>query len=155
VCLCFLLFLAHRYLDITVNILFRGPYIATYHSDHLRISQERDGFDITFASYSSQPPKTTNYSAAVPAIIHDIMLGSNSINSTGLQMAHQTCVDMHPGYQFMSWNDENAAEFVASHFPDLYPMWSSYRFVIQKADSLRYMVLYVYGGKRIPNYMAS
>src|ERR1700753_2505455 len=143
----FLLFLAHQYLAITINILFRGPYIAAYHSDHLRISQDRDGFDVTFDSYSSKPSVSIDKSAPVPAIMHHIMLGPTANNVTGLSTARQACVDMHPGYEFMMWTDTNSARFVKRYFSELYTMWSSYRYTIQKADSLRYMILYVYGGK--------
>jgi mannosyltransferase OCH1-like enzyme len=147
---CFLLFLAHQYLAITINILFRGPYIAAYHSDHLRISQDRDGFDVTFDSYSSQPSFSIDQTAPVPAIMHHIMLGLSANNIIGLSTARQACVDMHPGYEFKMWSDANSAQFVKTYFPELYSMWSSYPHTIQKADSLRYMILYVYGGKTVP-----
>jgi inositol phosphorylceramide mannosyltransferase catalytic subunit len=145
VCSLFIL-LTHRYLAITFNILFRGPFIAAYQSDHLRLS-ERDGFDITFRSYPDRPPVPSNASDVVPAIMHHIMLGSTNDNSTALRTAYEACVAMHPNYQFRLWTDANATDFVTSHFPELYNMWSSYKYTIQKADSLRYMVLYVYGGK--------
>jgi hypothetical protein len=145
-----LFLLTHQYIIITFNILIRGPYIAAYQSDHLRISQQNDGFDITFESYPTRPSvKFDESTQLVPAIIHNIMLGSKGkiSGNSALEAAHEACVKMHPGYTFQLWDDTNSAEFVQEFFPELYPMWSNYRFVIQKADSLRYMILYVYGGK--------
>ncbi len=54
---------------------------------------------------------------------------------------------MHPQYEYRFWNDRNAEEFVAREFPEMLDTWNSYRYRIQKVDSLRYMVLYAYGGE--------
>ena len=54
---------------------------------------------------------------------------------------------MHPQYEFKFWTDKNAEEFVTREFPEILDTWHSYRHLIQKADSLRYMVLYTYGGE--------
>jgi hypothetical protein len=139
--------LTRQYLLITFNILIRGPYIAAYHSDHLFISQEKDNFDVTFESYPTLSSVNIDGPELVPAIIHNIRLGPQKDVSIGLEVAHAACVATHPGYTFQMWDDTNANKFVQDFFPELYPMWSNYRFVIQRADSLRYMVLYVYGGK--------
>jgi mannosyltransferase OCH1-like enzyme len=150
----FLLLFTFGYIPIIYNILIKGPYIATHRSDQLYIGQPHDAFDITFQSYPSRPALPSNitpdgHEALVPPIMHQISLGPKANKSASLQAARESCVEMHPGYQFMDWVDENSAQFVHEHFPDLYPTWSSYRYIIQKADSLRYMVLYHYGGTYI------
>lgn len=152
--LALILLLSHNYLSITYNILFKGPYIATQRSNHLFIGQSHEVFDITFESYPLQPAPPSNitpdgHENLVPPIIHQIYLGPKGNGSAVLQSARHSCVEMHPGYQFMDWTDENSEQFVLEHFPELFPTWSTYRFVIQKADSLRYMILYYYGGTYI------
>ncbi|KAF2670396.1 putative glycosyl transferase [Microthyrium microscopicum] len=137
--------LFHGYIRITYNILFRGPFIAHAFSEHLHVSKARDDFDITFNSYPTTPSNTLNTSLPVPPIMHQILLGSPKTNEN-VTIARKACVRMHPGYEFKLWTDDNAADFVAKEYPHLFDMWSSYRFTIQKADSLRYMVLYAYGG---------
>jgi mannosyltransferase OCH1-like enzyme len=145
------LLLFRNYINITVNILFRGPFIAHEFSEPLHISMEKDAFDITFESYPSTPITKPNASHPVPAIMHHILLGSPKTTSN-LTSARATCMKMHPGYEFKYWTDENSREFVFRNYPHLFKMWNSYRWTIQKADSLRYMVLHAYGGEssRIP-----
>jgi hypothetical protein len=148
-----LLFLfLHAYAEITFNILFRGPYIARRRSAHMRISAAADGFDVSFRTYPSSPAPTApavDASLPVPPLIHHILLGKPAVDpmrNKNLTAARQACHDMHPAYKFKFWTDGTAAEFVKDHFPHLFGMWSGYRTTIQKADSLRYMVLYVHGG---------
>jgi mannosyltransferase OCH1-like enzyme len=145
-----LMLLLHSYVEITVNILFRGPYIARRRSNHMRISAERDDFDITFRAYPTSQQASLNSSLPVPPLIHHILLGKPKVdqaNNANLSLARQACIDLHPGYDFKFWTDQESKEFVRDHFPHHFDMWSRYRLTIQKADSLRYMLLYVYGGK--------
>ena len=53
---------------------------------------------------------------------------------------------MHPGYNFTMWTDAVAGDFVAREYPNMIKTWQSYRYTIQKADSIRYMIMYKYGG---------
>lgn len=136
----------HGYLKIVFAILIQGPFISRWRSDHHRLSNDRDGFDITFNSYPTQPNLEIDRSLPVPAILHHIYLGSSSQRNETLAACYESCLSMHPHYESKFWNDNNAEEFVAREFPEMLDMWNSYRYLIQKADSLRYMVLYVYGG---------
>jgi mannosyltransferase OCH1-like enzyme len=140
------LLLLRNYISITYNILFRGPFIAHEFSVPLHISREKDDFDITFQSYPTAPITRPNASHPVPAIMHHILLGSPKTTSN-LTSARDACMKMHPGYEFKYWTDDNSKDFVFKHYPHLFTMWSSYRWTIQKADSLRYMVLHAYGGE--------
>lgn len=144
------LLLFRNYIAITINILFRGPFIAHEFSEPLHISLEKDDFDITFKSYSSSPITKPDTSLAVPPIMHHILLGSPKTTSN-FTSARSACIDLHPGYEFKYWTDENSREFVFQNYPHLYTMWSSYRWTIQRADSLRYMVLHHYGGECFPS----
>jgi mannosyltransferase OCH1-like enzyme len=152
-----LLALFRSYIEVAVNILFRGPYIAARRSTHMRISAA-DGFDVSFRAYPAAPgsapgPNAVDAALPVPPLIHHIMLGRpaavDAARNASLAAARQACVDMHPGYEFRYWTDATAAAFVREHFPKLFKMWSGYRMTIQKADSLRYMLLYVHGGMAI------
>jgi mannosyltransferase OCH1-like enzyme len=152
-----LLLLFHSYAEVAVNILFRGPYIAARRSAHIRISAAADdGFDVSFRAYPATPTATSavadDVELPVPPLIHHILLGKPAVDPTrnaNLTAARQACLDMHPGYEFKFWTDGAAAAFVREHFPRLFEMWSGYRMTIQKADSLRYMLLYVHGGMAI------
>jgi inositol phosphorylceramide mannosyltransferase catalytic subunit len=141
-----------RSLEAPFNILIRGPAISLWRSDYLRLSQERDGFDITFQSYDAFPPAEVNRTLPVPPIIHHIFLGPNDwtlFRNGTLTACRQSCMDMHPGFEFKFWNDSNAEEFIHARFPGTLETWKSYPHLIQKADSLRYMVLHEFGGETV------
>lgn len=145
--LLILLFFFHNYLKIIFTILIQGPFISRWRSDHLRLSNERDGFDITLSSYPVQPAVEVDRSLPVPPILHHIYLGSSSQRNETLTACFESCLSMHPQYESKFWTDRSAEEFVAREFPEMLDMWNSYRYLIQKVDSLRYMVLYVHGGE--------
>jgi mannosyltransferase OCH1-like enzyme len=44
------------------------------------------------------------------------------------------------------WTDASARDFLADHYPWFVETWDNYAFPIQRADSIRYFVLYHYGG---------
>lgn len=81
----------------------------------------------------------------VPAIFHHIVLGMEARPSW--IKARDTCLDLHPGYDYMFWDDARAETFVKTEYAEYYDMWKAYKYPIQRADSLRYMVMYKYGGK--------
>lgn len=112
------------------------------------LSEERDGFDITFANYSSSPDideSSPRKSQMVPYVLHHIRLGSSPAKAEWID-ARNACLALHPGWEAMAWTDENSRGFVAEKYPELLSMWDGYKFPIQRVDALRYMVLYHYGG---------
>ncbi|OCK73898.1 glycosyltransferase family 32 protein [Lepidopterella palustris CBS 459.81] len=126
-------------------VLLQCPITESWRSKSLRISQERDGFDVTFQSYPSEPPLTVNISLPVPPIIHHVLLGMTT-TPRNWESARAACLAMHPGYNSKLWTDAEAGDFVAREFPGMVKTWQSYPYTIQKADSLRYMIMYKYGG---------
>lgn len=112
------------------------------------LTLEGDHFDVTFQNYSAEPDSSdssANY--AVPPIIHNVFIGSNSTLRPAWEEARRSCRAQHPNFTFEFWNEERAKDFVEHQFPSIWPTWRDYKLPIQKADSLRYMLLYHYGGK--------
>ncbi|CAM1505633.1 Fc.00g112700.m01.CDS01 [Cosmosporella sp. VM-42] len=110
------------------------------------ISEENDGFDLTFANYSiHQTTAGEGYEDKVPAVLHHIMLGTGKPKDHWNE-ARQSCMDFYPGWEFMLWTDEMAQKLVAEKFPDFKATWDGYQLPIQRVDTLRYMILYEYGG---------
>lgn len=122
------------------------PLIWTRHAERFYISAERDGFDITFANYSIDQTSAAPFPDLVPPVLHHISLGSGAATHSKWAAVRHSCLDMHPGWDAFLWTDETANELVANDFPELYEMWTTYRYPIQKIDALRYMALYKYGG---------
>ena len=51
--------------------------------------------------------------------------------------ARRACMELHPGWEFRLWTDEDAARLVQEAFPGLWPTFRAYRFSIQRADAIR------------------
>ena len=49
-------------------------------------------------------------------------------------------------YQYMIWNFEDSELFIAKHHPWLLSTWRTYPYDVLRADLLRYLILYHYGG---------
>jgi hypothetical protein len=62
----------------------------------------------------------------------------------------QECVQSwrahHPQWQYTLWTDEDNRKFIQEHFPEFLGFYDSYSYNIQRADAIRYFVLYTYGG---------
>ena len=52
----------------------------------------------------------------------------------------------HPDWEFMFWTDESARKLIADKQPDLLQYYDGYLENIRRADALRYVILYEYGG---------
>lgn len=52
----------------------------------------------------------------------------------------------HPTWKYIFWDDKRCRALVAKHFPKYLKIFDSYPYPIQRADSIRYMMLYMYGG---------
>lgn len=51
-----------------------------------------------------------------------------------------------PEYEYVLMTDEDNENFVRNYFPQYLSLWNSFEHPIQKADAIRYMFLYKYGG---------
>ncbi|KAI0677559.1 nucleotide-diphospho-sugar transferase [Trametes maxima] len=58
----------------------------------------------------------------------------------------QECRDMMPDYEYKLWTDASAREFIAQHYSWFLDAFDGYKYPIQRADAIRYFVLYHYGG---------
>lgn len=58
----------------------------------------------------------------------------------------QGCRDMMPDYEYKLWTDASAREFIAEHYSWFLDTFDGYTYPIQRADAIRYFVLYHYGG---------
>ena len=52
----------------------------------------------------------------------------------------------HPEWTCRWWTDEMNQAFVESVFPEFLPTWEQFTYPIQRADAIRYLLLYHFGG---------
>lgn len=80
----------------------------------------------------------------IPKIIHQTYI--NESIPTQWLAAQQSCIDIHPDYEYMLWTDEKSLEFITKEYPWFLNTFVGYKHPIQRADSIRYFVLAYYGG---------
>jgi len=95
----------------------------------------------------NQTSADSNYTSLVPPIIHHILIGNIDLNKRPTWItARQACIEWHPNYEFKFWNNSSAEKLIQEEFPWFSETWKNYPYAIQRADSLRYLILYHYGG---------
>lgn len=85
-----------------------------------------------------------NKQAIIPKIIHQTYK-TNDIPDIWKQ-GQQACINLHSDYQYILWTDEMARDFISKEFDWFLETWDNYMYPIQRADAIRYFVLYHYGG---------
>lgn len=80
----------------------------------------------------------------IPKIIHQTYI--NSSIPTQWQAAQQSCIDLHPDYEYMLWTDAKSHDFIRREYPWFLETFENYPYNIQRADAIRYFVLVYYGG---------
>ncbi|CAF0840316.1 unnamed protein product [Rotaria sordida] len=95
----------------------------------------------------NQTSAMPNYTNVIPAILHHIFIGNNDLNKHPTWLAaREACLKWHPNYEYKFWNDTLAEKLIREEYPWFLKIWKNYWYPIQRADSLRYIVLYHYGG---------
>ncbi|KAJ5109805.1 Mannosyl phosphorylinositol ceramide synthase SUR1 [Penicillium argentinense] len=83
----------------------------------------------------------------IPKIIHQTY--KNETIPEVWRDAQQSCIDLHPDYEYILWTNEKSREFIAAEYPWFLDTFDGYKYPIQRADSIRYFVLAHYGGTYI------
>ncbi|KAJ5831762.1 hypothetical protein N7474_000073 [Penicillium riverlandense] len=83
----------------------------------------------------------------IPKIIHQTYK-SETIPEVWVD-AQQSCIDLHPDYEYILWTNEKSRDFIAAEYPQFLETFDGYKYPIQRADSIRYFVLTHYGGTYI------
>ncbi|KAL6945093.1 hypothetical protein ACO0QE_002538 [Hanseniaspora vineae] len=80
----------------------------------------------------------------IPKIIHQTYK-TNDIPEHW-KAGQQACIDLHPDYEYKLWTDDIMEEFMRKEYPWFLDTYLSYGENIQRADAIRYFILYHYGG---------
>ncbi|KAI9512224.1 nucleotide-diphospho-sugar transferase [Russula earlei] len=80
----------------------------------------------------------------VPRIIHQTWK-SETLPDKWLNVS-EGCRALMPDYKYMLWTDASSREFIAQNYRWFLDTFDSYPYAIQRADAIRYFVLYHYGG---------
>ncbi|KAH6622209.1 mannosyl phosphorylinositol ceramide synthase SUR1 [Boeremia exigua] len=80
----------------------------------------------------------------IPKIIHQTYI--NESIPAHWKGPQQTCIDLHPDYEYKLWTDKKAREFISDEYPWFLETFDGYPYPIQRADTIRYFVLHHFGG---------
>lgn len=90
------------------------------------------------------PNSTSDRPTLIPKIIHQTYI--NASIPDVWRGPQQTCLDLHPDYEYKLWTDRSAREFIADEYPWFLETFDRYAYPIQRADAIRYFVLAHFGG---------
>jgi inositol phosphorylceramide mannosyltransferase catalytic subunit len=80
----------------------------------------------------------------IPKIIHQTY--KNETIPAHWRKAQQSCIDLHPDYEYKLWTDAKSRDFIQAEYPWFLDTFDGYAYPIQRADAIRYFVLAHYGG---------
>ena len=83
--------------------------------------------------------------AKIPRIIHQTWRDADTIPHNW-QQASNSCRHLHPDYQYRLWTDKDARKLIEEEVPCLLSTYDSYPYDIQRADMIRLVILYIFGG---------
>lgn len=141
-----LFFIIFRYNVLTLFYIVQTYFVWNQYNGY--VIDAKDNFDNTMSSYPlNKTSAEPEYRDIVPAILHHIVIGDIDLSQRPNWIAaRDACLKWHPNYEYRFWNDSSAEELIRKEYPWFLETWNSYTYPIQRADSLRYLVLYHYGG---------
>ena len=87
---------------------------------------------------------TNRSSTFIPRIIHQTWSGDAI--PTQFSPWVRSWMDQNPNWQYWFWTDKDIRCFIARHFADYLSLYDRYIYNINRADVMRYFVLYEHGG---------
>ena len=83
----------------------------------------------------------------IPKIIHQIWFQGEEHIPDHLKVYHQSWIDTNPRFEVKVWDESTIQQEVDSFSDnDVKDMYNNYRYMIQKIDLAKYIILYNYGG---------
>jgi mannosyltransferase OCH1-like enzyme len=82
----------------------------------------------------------------IPKIIHQMWSGIDEPLPDFFRELGETWKEHHPDWKYEFWDNERMNSFVKDNYEDLWDIYNSFQYNIQRWDVIRYLVLYKMGG---------
>jgi mannosyltransferase OCH1-like enzyme len=82
--------------------------------------------------------------AMIPKLIHQTWK-TDSIPKKWHPFVNKVKI-LNPGWSYKLWTDQENDEFVKREFPEFYQLFAGFPRKIMRADTIRYLIMYKYGG---------
>jgi mannosyltransferase OCH1-like enzyme len=80
----------------------------------------------------------------VPKIIHQLWKDENIPDH--LLYMQSSVIQHNSEYEYIFWTDTKIESFVQTYYPSLFLFYNSFKYIIQKIDFIRLLILYHFGG---------
>lgn len=81
-----------------------------------------------------------------PKIIHQIYGFWDKKIPKNIQNRIDKWKKLHPNYKYILWNKKTSRDFIKNNYNWFLKLYDMYQYEIQRADVIRYFILYYYGG---------
>ncbi|KAK5663748.1 hypothetical protein OQA88_4179 [Cercophora sp. LCS_1] len=99
------------------------------------------------ASLSSHDETRREY---IPRIIHQVFHNwkqpGNETLPSDWDAVRQTCIAVNPDFEYRLWTESASLKFLADNYPWFLDTYQSYKYPVQRVDSLRYFLMLKLGG---------
>ena len=85
----------------------------------------------------------------IPKIIHQIWSDIQMPLPFVLQKLSKTWIDIHPDWEYKLWGEKEIDAFVRTEYPQYYTAFCSLPFDMQRWDTVRFLILNMYGGMHV------
>jgi mannosyltransferase OCH1-like enzyme len=82
----------------------------------------------------------------VPKIIHQIWINEDPNIPEKWKQTPIEWKKNHPDWKYILWSGSELLEYITEYHPDFLELYNSYPYTIQRADMVRYFILYDFGG---------
>lgn len=124
-----------------VSLVFSILY---YTFDLLTLCIDDTSKEALLDSEINNTPTVDESSMLIPKIIHQTYK-TEDIPEQWIE-SQKKCIDLHPDYKYILWTDKMAHDFMEKEYPWFLPTFDGYEYPIERADAIRYFILYKYGG---------
>ncbi|KAJ3271364.1 hypothetical protein HDV01_006869 [Terramyces sp. JEL0728] len=80
----------------------------------------------------------------IPKIIHQTW--KNETVPAKWENAVNQCRSIYSGWEYRLWTDKDGREFIKENYPSFLSTFDGYKYPIQRADALRYFIIFHFGG---------
>lgn len=81
----------------------------------------------------------------IPKIIHQTYKSIEKLPEVW-KNTPQSWINNHPEWEYVFWSDDDCRNYIQKHFPWFLEVFDGYEYPIQRADAIRYCILYMQGG---------
>ncbi|KAL4219254.1 hypothetical protein ACF0H5_021836 [Mactra antiquata] len=120
-------------------------YVSGFHQERISVPiVSNDSYFLFEPEVTSDFPTSGKEIPIIPHIIHQSY--KREFVPHVYSRLVKSFVDLNPKWQYYFWTERSAKRLLMDKYPHLLPVWNKLKDPISRADVLRYVVLYQYGG---------